>query len=82
MEMNETQPQTQTQTQNILWTLESQPIENIIWGRLYAKNAKLKSLGIGIRPKVIIENSTRSYGRDFFPLDMWMMIYKKWLEEK
>lgn len=44
----QTQAQTQTQSQQCsIWaTLESQPIENIIWGRLYSKNIKLKSLDL------------------------------------
>lgn len=58
-EMPDTQPQTQSQT---CWTGESQPIENVVWGRLYAKNAKLKSLGIRKHTKIFLENSSRSFG--------------------
>lgn len=58
----DTQPQTQTQNSTVWDNLESQPIEKVIWGRLYAKNIKLRSLGIGIRTKLLIENSSRTIG--------------------
>lgn len=42
----DTQPQTQSQSTNA-WTniADSQPMENVIWGRLYPKSVKHKSLG-------------------------------------
>ncbi|XP_055642459.1 ovarian-specific serine/threonine-protein kinase Lok isoform X2 [Toxorhynchites rutilus septentrionalis] len=41
-------PDTQTQTQQSgVWTqVDSQPVEKPIWGRLYAKNLKIKSLDL------------------------------------
>ncbi|KAL9897653.1 ovarian-specific serine/threonine-protein kinase Lok-like [Glossina fuscipes fuscipes] len=46
------QSQTQTQTQSIVWSqsqIESQPIAiAIVWGRLYGKNVKIKSLDLNI----------------------------------
>lgn len=42
----DTQSATQTQ-QTVGWSqIESQPVENIIWGRLYGKNLKIKSLDL------------------------------------
>lgn len=42
----DTQSATQTQ-QTAGWSqIESQPVDNIIWGRLYAKNLKIKSLDL------------------------------------
>lgn len=41
----ETQP-TQSQADSIWTQLESQPLENVIWGRLYGKNIKFKSLDL------------------------------------
>lgn len=41
----DTQPQTQSQSTNAWTNMDSQPIENVIWGRLYPKSVKLKSLG-------------------------------------
>lgn len=40
-----TQCATQSQASNIWTQMESQPVENIVWGRLYGKNIKVKSLG-------------------------------------
>lgn len=57
----QTQPQTQSQ---ICWTpMESQPMENIVWGRLYSRHIKLKSLGMTLRSSVYIQNWGRSYGK-------------------
>lgn len=42
----DTQGATQTQQSALGWSqLESQPVENPIWGRLYAKSLKISSLG-------------------------------------
>ncbi|XP_058818022.1 ovarian-specific serine/threonine-protein kinase Lok isoform X2 [Topomyia yanbarensis] len=45
-----TEPDTQTQVttqQSGLWSqIESQPVENVIWGRLYGKNLKIKTLDL------------------------------------
>ncbi|TMW42354.1 hypothetical protein DOY81_012567 [Sarcophaga bullata] len=35
-------------TSNLWSQVESQPIDNIIWGRLYGKNIKVKSLDLNI----------------------------------
>lgn len=59
----DTQAMTQTQTQRSgIWDLEadSQPI-NVVWGRLYTKNSKFKSLGIRLRPRLIFNKSTPDY---------------------
>ncbi|XP_032595136.1 ovarian-specific serine/threonine-protein kinase Lok isoform X1 [Drosophila grimshawi] len=45
---------TQSQASNIWTQVESQPMENIVWGRLYGKNIKIKSLGTSLRPYKII----------------------------
>lgn len=56
---------TQTQPQNSeIFTLESQPIEKIVYGRLYAKNIKLKSFGMKKRRPHC--SSSRIHGRMFF----------------
>lgn len=54
--------QTQTQTQNVWSQLDSQPIENVVWGRLYPKNIKVKSLGIRSRVSVQLENASSIIG--------------------
>lgn len=36
---------TQSQASSIWGQTQSQPIENIIWGRLYGKNIKMNSIG-------------------------------------
>ncbi|XP_013101371.1 ovarian-specific serine/threonine-protein kinase Lok isoform X2 [Stomoxys calcitrans] len=41
-----TQGATQSQVSNLWSQVESQPIENIVWGRLYGKNVKVKSLDL------------------------------------
>lgn len=45
-ETPDTQPQTQSQSNNA-WTnlMDSQPLENVVWGRLYPKSVKVNSLG-------------------------------------
>lgn len=46
-ETPDTQPQTQSQSNNA-WTnnlMDSQPLENVVWGRLYPRSVKVKSLG-------------------------------------
>ncbi|XP_060660337.1 ovarian-specific serine/threonine-protein kinase Lok isoform X1 [Drosophila nasuta] len=45
---------TQSQASNIWTQVESQPMEKIVWGRLYGKNIKIKSLGTSIKPYKII----------------------------
>lgn len=42
----DTQGATQTQQSGLWSQIESQPVENVIWGRLYAKNLKIKSLDL------------------------------------
>lgn len=42
----DTQPQTQSQSTNAWTNMDSQPIENVVWGRLYPKSVKLKSLDL------------------------------------
>ncbi|TMW41993.1 hypothetical protein DOY81_012928 [Sarcophaga bullata] len=44
----QTQGATQSQTSNLWSQVESQPIDNIIWGRLYGKNIKVKSLDLNV----------------------------------
>lgn len=51
-----TQGATQSQASNIWTQMESQPVENIVWGRLYGKNIKLKSIG-----KEMLKNIFRKY---------------------
>lgn len=66
----ETQPETQSQNQSSIWPqsyLESQPIEDVVWGRLYAKNMRFSSLGIK-RPNLRIEKSQTQYG-------IWIMFF-------
>ena len=59
----QTQGATQSQTSNLWSQVESQPIDNIVWGRLYGKNIKVKSLGTSIRPyKIIYLNTSFSVG--------------------
>lgn len=41
-----TESATQTQQSGLWSQLESQPVDNVIWGRLYAKNLKIKSLDL------------------------------------
>lgn len=53
----------QTQTQPNAWSqMDSQPIENVVWGRLYPKNIKVKSLGIRSRMSIQIENASSTIG--------------------
>lgn len=42
----DTQGATQSQASNLWTQLESQPIENVVWGRLYGKNIKVKTLDL------------------------------------
>lgn len=42
----DTQPQTQSQSTNVWTNMDSQPIEKVVWGRLYPKSVKLKSLDL------------------------------------
>lgn len=42
----DTQPQTQSQSTNAWTHMDSQPIESVVWGRLYPKSVKLKSLDL------------------------------------
>ncbi|KAH8377497.1 hypothetical protein KR093_005759 [Drosophila rubida] len=52
---------TQSQASNIWTQVESQPMEKIVWGRLYGKNIKIKSLGTSITPyKIIYTHSSLS----------------------
>ncbi|XP_055591092.1 ovarian-specific serine/threonine-protein kinase Lok isoform X2 [Uranotaenia lowii] len=44
--VQDTQPGTQTQNTGLWSQIESQPVDNVIWGRLYAKNLKIKSLDL------------------------------------
>lgn len=65
-----TQPETQSQNQSNIWPssyLESQPIEDVVWGRLYAKNIRFSTLGIK-RPNLRIETSQTQYG-------IWIMFF-------
>lgn len=65
-----TQPETQSQNQSNIWPssyLESQPIEDVVWGRLYAKNMRFSTLGIK-RPNLRIEKSQTQYG-------IWIMFF-------
>ncbi|KAH8249708.1 hypothetical protein KR032_011643 [Drosophila birchii] len=51
---------TQSQASSI-WTLvESQPMEKIVWGRLYGKNIKIKSLGTSSKYRIIYTPSSFS----------------------
>lgn len=62
-------PDTETQqTQSSVFIdVESQPIENIVWGRLYPKRVTIKSLGTRqTRSKLILEASSRVIGIDLF----------------
>ncbi|XP_073826361.1 ovarian-specific serine/threonine-protein kinase loki isoform X1 [Musca autumnalis] len=54
---SQTQGATQSQASNIWSQVESQPIENIVWGRLYGKNIKVKSLGRTGNYKILYLNS-------------------------
>ncbi|XP_017840566.2 ovarian-specific serine/threonine-protein kinase Lok isoform X1 [Drosophila busckii] len=45
---------TQSQASNVWTQVESQPMEKIVWGRLYGKNIKIKSLGTAIKQYKII----------------------------
>lgn len=47
----DTQPQTQSQSTNAWTNMDSQPIEQLVWGRLYPKSVKVNSLGRCISPK-------------------------------
>lgn len=63
-QLPDTQSQPHTESQKSFWTpMESQPIENIVWGRLYAKNIKFKSLGMRLKSMVFIQNSNQSIGK-------------------
>lgn len=42
----DTQPQTQSQSTNAWTNMDSQPIEAVVWGRLYPKSVKVKSLDL------------------------------------
>ncbi|XP_019895238.1 ovarian-specific serine/threonine-protein kinase Lok isoform X1 [Musca domestica] len=57
---SQTQGATQSQSSNIWSQVESQPIENIVWGRLYGKNIKVKSLGTTGKYKILYLNSSFS----------------------
>lgn len=62
-EQQQTQGATQSQTSNLWSQVESQPMDNIVWGRLYGKNIKVKSLGTSIRPyKILYLNTSFSVG--------------------
>lgn len=66
----DTQPETQSQNQSNFWPssyLESQPIEDVVWGRLYAKNIRFASLGIK-QTNLCIEKSQTQYG-------IWIMFF-------
>lgn len=62
-EQPQTQGATQSQVSNLWSQVESQPMDNIVWGRLYGKNIKVKSLGTSIRPyKILYLNTSFSVG--------------------
>lgn len=63
---SQTQGATQSQSSNIWSQVESQPIENIVWGRLYGKNIKVKSLGTTGKYKILYLNSSFSVGNIMF----------------
>uniref|UniRef100_A0A1A9W2P4 non-specific serine/threonine protein kinase n=1 Tax=Glossina brevipalpis TaxID=37001 RepID=A0A1A9W2P4_9MUSC len=46
MAKNIEEANTQTQASNIWSQIESQPVETVVWGRLYGKNIKIKSLDL------------------------------------
>jgi len=53
---------TQSQASNIWTQVESQPMEKIVWGRLYGKNIKIKSLGTSSKYRIIYTHSSFSVG--------------------
>ncbi|KAI8118033.1 Ovarian-specific serine/threonine-protein kinase Lok [Lucilia cuprina] len=48
VEQPQTQGATQSQASNLWSQVESQPMDNIVWGRLYGKNIKVKSLDLNV----------------------------------
>lgn len=65
-----TQSNTQTGTQTGLWSqIESQPMDSIVWGRLYAKNLKIKSLDLSAPDFSAGRNTTNDLciGKDHLP---------------
>lgn len=62
-ELEPTQTQTQSQTQKSqlpVWVNDDNDLD--IWGRLYAKNANLRNLGIRKRPVYVLDNSSGAIG--------------------
>ncbi|XP_015036718.1 ovarian-specific serine/threonine-protein kinase Lok isoform X1 [Drosophila persimilis] len=55
-----TQGATQSQASNIWTQVESQPMERIVWGRLYGKNIKIKSLGTSSNYRIVYTHSSFS----------------------
>jgi len=53
---------TQSQASNIWTQVESQPMEKIVWGRLYGKNIKIKSLGTSSKYRILYTHSSFSVG--------------------
>ncbi|XP_036675125.3 ovarian-specific serine/threonine-protein kinase Lok isoform X1 [Drosophila suzukii] len=51
---------TQSQASNIWTQVESQPMEKIVWGRLYGKNIKIKSLGTSSKYRILYTHSSFS----------------------
>ncbi|KAH8352800.1 ovarian-specific serine/threonine-protein kinase Lok isoform X1 [Drosophila takahashii] len=51
---------TQSQASNIWTQVESQPMEKIVWGRLYGKNIKIKSLGTSSNYRILYTHSSLS----------------------
>lgn len=68
---------TQSQASNIWTQVESQPMEKIVWGRLYGKNIKIKSLGTSIKPyKIIYTHSSFCVGNCYMQnLNVFCYIY-------
>lgn len=61
----QTQGATESQTSNLWSQMESQPMDNIVWGRLYGKNIKVKSLGRTSKYKILYLNTSFSVGNIF-----------------
>lgn len=62
----QTQGATQSQASNLWSQVESQPMDNIVWGRLYGKNIKVKSLGRTAKYKILYLNTSFSVGNILF----------------
>lgn len=79
------QSQTQTQTQSVIWSqsqIESQPV-TIVWGRLYGKNVKIKSLGMRkTRSKMIYVNTPFSVGNILMSFCLFLSILNEANDQK